>query len=64
MIRIPLEQGIGLAYTYSNSISEIMDNKCLLPNLFTLASMVRRVGDTEDGWFSLIQDVPFVSDET
>ena len=63
-IRTPLESGIGLAYSYNEDIGVIMDNKCPLPNLFTLASETRRVGDTEDGWFSLICDIPFTSDNT
>ena len=63
-IRTPLSQGIGLAYTYAGTIATIMDNKTLLPNLFTLSSTPRRVGDIGDGWFSLILDSRFISDET
>ena len=63
-IRTPLEKGIGLAYTYASTISDIMDNKSLLPDLFTFTSDVRRVGDTGDGWFKLICDINFTSDET
>lgn len=64
IIRTPLEIGTGLAYTYASSIGDIMDNKTILPDLFTYASTTRRVGDSIDGWFSLICDVPFTSDET
>jgi len=63
-IRTPLEQGIGKAYSLANDIQNIMDNQCILPNLFTLASSIRRVGDEEDGWYSLICGVPFTSDDT
>jgi len=64
LIRTPFESGIGLAYTYSESIGEIMDNKNPVCDLFTLASATRRVGDSGDGWFNLMCDVPFVSDNT
>ena len=62
MIRTPLESGIGLAYSFQEDISKIMDNQCLLSNLFTLTSDVRRVGDENDGWFKVICDIPFTSD--
>lgn len=64
VIRTPLEEGVGQAYTIANDLQAIMDNQCLAPNLFTLASSIYRVGDTKDGWFSLLCDVPFISDET
>ena len=63
-IRTPLGQGSGLAYTYAESIKDIMDNKNPLPDLFTYASTIERVGDNRDGWFNLICRVPFLSDET
>lgn len=62
-IRVPLGKGIGLAYQYANSIQDIMDNRHPLPNLFTQASTVQRVGDDKDGWFNLTCEVPFISDE-
>jgi len=64
VIRASLEKGIGKAYTYSNDIESIMSNQMLLPDLFTESASTRRVGDTNDGWFSLICDVPFISDKT
>jgi len=63
-IRIPLESGVGLAYDYANQISDIMENKCLLPDFFTEEVDVTRGGDTDDGWFNLICNVNFSSDET
>jgi len=63
IVRTPINEGIGLAYSYSNDISGIMDNKNPIPNLFTYVTEVRRSGDNKDGWYTLICDVPFVSDE-
>jgi len=63
-IRTPIDQGIGLAYEYAAVITNVMNNKNPLPNLFTYVTKVRRSGDGKDGWFSLICDVPFISDET
>lgn len=62
-IRTPLGEGSGLAYEYAQSIQNIMDNKNPLPNLFTQASTVQRIGDDKDGWFNLTCSVPFISDE-
>lgn len=62
-IKTPLGAGIGLAYQYANDIQEIMDNKNPLENLFTEASTVNRVGDDKNGWFNLVCEVPFISDE-
>lgn len=62
-IRTPLGDGIGLAYQYANDIQEIMDNRNPVSNLLTEASTINRVGDDKDGWFNLICEVPFISDE-
>lgn len=62
-IRTPLSKGIGLAYEYANIIQGIMDNKNPLPNMFTQASNIQRIGDSKDGWFTLTCDVPFTSDD-
>ncbi len=62
-IRTPLGQGSGLAYQYALSIQDIMDNKNPLPNFFTQASTIQRIGDDKNGWFNLTCDVPFISDE-
>jgi len=63
-IRTPTGEGIGLAYDYANLISNTMDNKNPLPNLFTYSTKIQRIGDDIDGWFVLTADVPFISDET
>lgn len=62
-IRTPLGKGIGLAYQYAQNIKDIMDNKNPIPNLLTYASNIQRIGDSKDGWFNLICEVPFISDE-
>jgi len=62
-IRVPLGKGVGQAYQYAQDIKDIMDNKNPLPNLLTQAATVQRVGDDKDGWFNLICEVPFISDE-
>ena len=62
-IRTPLGKGIGLAYQYAQDIKDIMDNQNPLPNLLTYTSKIQRVGDNKDGWFNLICEVPFISDE-
>ena len=54
--------GTGQAYEYADQIRGIMDN-LTQNNLFTMASQTRRNGETEDGWFGMIVDVPYVSDE-
>lgn len=63
VIRTPINEGVGLAYSYAQTISGIMDNQNPLPNLFTYVTDIRRAGDGEDGWFTLLADVPFLSDE-
>lgn len=63
-IRVPLDEGIGLAYQYADTISSFMSNKNPIPDLFTHTTMKRRSGDGEDGWYSVICDVPFTSDNT
>ena len=62
-IKTPLSKGIGLAYSYADTIKDIMDNKNPLPNLFTQVSSIERIGDSRDGWFNLICRVPFISDD-
>lgn len=54
--------GTGDAYTHAVSVANIMDNKTQ-SNLFTGVSDTRRLGEDDDGWFGLIVDVPYISDE-
>lgn len=63
-IKVYIKQhiGTGQIYEYSDQIRGIMDN-LTQTNLFTTASQTRKNGATEDGWFGLIVDVPYVSDE-
>jgi len=63
-IKIYVKQNIGTGqvYEYADQIRGIMDN-LTQNNLFTKASETRRNGETEDGWFGMIVDVPYVSDE-
>lgn len=63
-IKIYVKQdiGTGQAYEYADQIRGIMDN-LTQNNLFTTASQARRNGATDDGWFGMIVDVPYVSDE-
>lgn len=63
-IKIYVKQntGTGEAYDYADQISEIMGN-INLSNLLTNASEVRRNGETKTGWFGLIVDSPYISDE-
>ena len=64
-IKVYVKQNIGTgqAYEYADQIRGIMDN-LTQSNLFTTASNTRRSGEAEDGWFEMIVDVPYVSDET
>lgn len=63
-IRVFVEKtkGTKKAYAYADQIASIMDN-LMQSNLFTDASETRRVGETDGGWFVLIVDVPYISDE-
>ena len=63
-IKIYVKQDIGTGqiYEYADQIRGIMDN-LTQSNLFTKASNTRRNGEAEDGWFGMIVDVPYVSDE-
>lgn len=63
-VKIYVKQNIGTgqAYEYADQIRGIMDN-LTQNNLFTKASETRRNGEAEDGWFGMIVDVPYVSDE-
>ena len=63
-VLVPLDEGIGLAYEYADIISDIMSNKNPVTDLFTHTTEVRRSGDTDNGWYSVICDVPFTSDNT
>jgi len=61
-IYVKQKTGTGVAYEHADSVRAIMDN-LTQTDLFTKASETRRNGETEDGWFGLIVDVPYVSDE-
>ena len=63
-IKIYVKQNIGTGqiYEYADQIRGIMDN-FTQNNLFTKASLARRNGETKDGWYGMIVDVPYVSDE-
>ena len=54
--------GAGSAYDYADQVRGIMDN-VQVGNLFTKASTSRVVGETEDGWFVTIVEIPYISDE-
>lgn len=54
--------GSSTAYAYADQIRGLMDNLSQ-NNLFTKASMTRRNDVADDGWYSLIVDVPYISDE-
>lgn len=54
--------GTGAAYDYADDVGAIMDN-FETTNLFTYASEARRAGEVEGGYFVIIVDVPYVSDE-
>lgn len=55
--------GSGIAYEYADQISLLMDN-FTQGNLFTMASEATRAGENEGGWYVVIVDVPYISDET
>jgi len=63
-VKINIKQNIGSgkAYGYADQVRGIMDN-INQNNLFTKASMTRKNEVLDDGWFGLIVDVPYVSDE-
>ena len=61
-IYVKQNKGTGQAFEYADQIRGIMDN-LTQNNLYTIASITRRNGSTEDGWFGMIVDVPYVSDE-
>jgi len=63
-VKIYTKQNIGstLAYAYADQIRGLMDN-LNQNNLFTKASMTRKSEVVDDGWFGLIVDVPYISDE-
>ena len=54
--------GDGSAYNYADKISGIMSNLSQ-NNLSTIASKTRRNSEAPDGWFGLIVDTPYSSDE-
>ena len=54
--------GSGIAYAYADQVRGIMDN-LNQNNLLTNASMTRKNDTLDDGWFGLIVDVPYISDE-
>lgn len=54
--------GSGNAYAYADQIRGLMDN-LNQDNLLTKASKTRKNDVPDDGWFSLIVDVPYISDE-
>jgi len=63
-VKIYIKQNIGSsqAYAYADQIRGLMDN-LNQNNLFTKASMTRKNDVLDDGWFGLIVDVPYISDE-
>jgi len=63
-VKIYIKKDIGTskAYAYSDQIRGFMDN-INQNNLFTKASMTRRNKEADVGWFGLIVDTPYVSDE-
>ena len=61
-IYIKKDIGSGLAYTYADQVRGIMDN-LNQTNLLTMASMTRKNDVPDDGWFGLIVDTPYISDE-
>ncbi len=62
--KVYVKQNIGSskAYFFADKIRGIMDN-LNQANLFTTASSTRRNGAKDDGWFGLIVDTPYTSDE-
>lgn len=63
-VKINTKQNIGSvpAYTYAQQVKDILEN-IVQPNLFTLAAQTRKNKVVNDGWYCLIVDVPYVSDE-
>lgn len=63
-IKVYTKQNIGStkAYAYADQIRGIMDN-INQNNLFTKASLTRKNDVLDDGWFGIIVDVPYISDE-
>ena len=63
IIRSGIGKGIGTAYGYIETIQTAMENKNPVANLFTYTADVRRVGEGSDGWYTIIVDIPFISDD-
>jgi len=63
VINVELNNGSGNAWRYADQIKDFMSNKQVSSGLFTLGTEVRRNGDTQDGYFSLICDTRYSSDE-
>ena len=63
-IRAAIDKGIGEAYSLADSIKLYMENQNPLPNLFTYTMSVRRIGEGSDGWYNLICDLEFTTDDT
>lgn len=63
-VNVYIKQDIGTdkAYARAKEISDIMSNYSEF-NIFTEAAKTRRNGSETDGWFSLIVDIPYTSDE-
>lgn len=61
-IFVKQNQGTGEAYSLAAQISDIMDN-IMQTGLFTGASESRRIGENDGGWFGLVVDIPYTSDE-
>ena len=63
-LRVFVKQNIGAgqAYSYADQISTIMDNFSQ-GGMFTLASESTREGENEGGWYVVIVDIPYISDE-
>ncbi len=63
-VKIYIKQNIGTskAYVYADQVRGLMDN-LNQTNLSTNASMTRKNDVPDDGWFGLIVDVPYISDE-
>ena len=61
-IHVKMNTGIKEAYDLADQIGSIMDN-IILSNLFTNSCDTRRGGETESGYYTVIVDCPYVSDE-
>lgn len=61
-IYVKPDTGIKAAYEYADLIATFMDN-INLSNLLTNSSETRRGGKTDSGFYTLIVDVPYLSDE-